>query len=119
MVPIRGRYPGHLDRRYIADRRQWKRNMQIARRGKFIPQVPRRMSSDMRRRQFALRRMANSKNVMAKKTLAEIRSKAKYNLYKLVKALQARAVVRRAVARYRYKKDMKGVPERVYKEFFP
>lgn len=95
--------------------------MQLARRGKFIPQVNRRMSRDMFHRQFALRRMANSKNWMAKKTLAEIRSKAKYNLYKLVKALQARAVLRRGIRRYRYKKTMTAcnLPKDLYQELMP
>jgi len=106
-VPYRHNYKDV--KTYITDRRTWKRNMQIARKGKFIPQVNRRMSKPMFQRQFALRKMAASNAPIAKNTLARIRSKAKYNLYKLTKSLKAKALLRRAVLALQRRMNLKKV----------
>lgn len=104
-VPYRNNYKD--EKSYIKDRRTWKRNMQIARKGKFIPQVNRRMTKEMFHRQFALRKLAASNQTLAKNTLSKIRSKAKYNLYKLTKALKARALLRRAVLAKQRRNNLK------------
>jgi len=68
-------------------------------RGRYAPRVTRGMSRGMRSRQVALSRMSRSTSAMARRSLAQIRSRAIRNLNVLRRGLAARAVLRRAMRR--------------------
>jgi hypothetical protein len=69
--------------------------------GFYYPKVHPRMSRALASRQMALRRLAHSQTRSGRRALASIRSRAVRNVDYLRRALAARAVLRRAMRRYR------------------